>query len=76
MSQSIHRPSPLSEPTMLRRALFALPLFAAACNPYARPADFYADSDKALWDSNVVSVGDALYARLPAGERLVRIQPR
>jgi hypothetical protein len=60
---------------MLRRALFALPLFAAACAPYARPADFYTDADTPLWDSHVVPVGDALYARLPAAERLVRIQP-
>ncbi len=60
---------------MLRRALFALPLFAAACHPYARPADFYADSDTPLWDAEVVSAGDSLYARLPAAGQLVRIQP-
>ncbi|HCH65125.1 MAG TPA: hypothetical protein DFR83_20140 [Deltaproteobacteria bacterium] len=75
MKTHIPSPSaPVLESTMLRRALFALPLFAAACDPYARPADFYGTADKPLWDSNVVTVGDAVYARLPAGERLVRIQ--
>ena len=68
------RKSILPEPAMLRRALFALPLFAAACDPYARPADFYGHADGSLWDAEVVPVGDAVYARLPAGEQLVRIQ--
>ena len=58
----------------MRRSLLALALLSSACSPFAREADFYRTGDDALWDARVVATGDGLYARLPAGNRLVRIQ--
>lgn len=58
----------------MRRCLLALSLSAAACSPYARPADFFRDTENSLWDARVVSAGDSLYVRLPAAEGLVRIE--
>jgi hypothetical protein len=58
----------------MRRPLFALALLTTACHPFERPADFHSDSEDALWDAEVVATADGIYARLPASQRLVRVQ--
>ena len=53
----------------MRSVLF--PLLLSACNPW--PQSQTITLDDALWDTNVVSLDDGVYAILPRAGRLVRV---